>query len=234
MSPEISALVVPVAAQQFPSECSEGSRDDPAAGVHGPARLQGRAPVQLQRRQAGGCAGRANPWDLTVADRDRIAEFKEVAELMPGRSGRPVRPGGCLPRGGAGRERDPRVRGDDPAQAGLLGGPSWARPGPRASRTARGRPGGIPEGAGGGNADGRPPDEEGDGGLPPAPGRQLTDGRGPAPQLARSGPLTTPLGPGQCSTRPLLGWQCTGTRSSRARPARRRSGSARNRGEHVP
>src|ERR1700682_2430833 len=64
-------------------ECSEGARDDPAAGIHRPARLQGRAPVHLQRSQAGGCAGGANPWDLTVADRDRIAEFKEVAELMP-------------------------------------------------------------------------------------------------------------------------------------------------------
>ena len=50
---------------------------------HRPACLQGRAPVQLQRSQSGGCAGRANPWDVIVADRDRIAEFKEVAELMP-------------------------------------------------------------------------------------------------------------------------------------------------------
>ena len=31
---------------------------------HRPARLQGRAPVQLQRSQAGGCAGGANPWNL--------------------------------------------------------------------------------------------------------------------------------------------------------------------------
>src|SRR6185295_11812841 len=78
---------------------------------------------------------------------------------------------------GAGRERDPRVRGDDPAQAGLLGRPSWARPGARASRTARGGQGGLPEGAGGGDTDGRPSDEEGDGGVPPAPGPRLTEYR---------------------------------------------------------
>src|SRR5215470_5061886 len=32
-------------------ERAEGPRDDPAAGVHGPARLQGRASAQFQRHQ---------------------------------------------------------------------------------------------------------------------------------------------------------------------------------------
>jgi len=67
------------------SRASHSARtcDDPAADVHRPARLPGRAPVQLQGCQAGGCAGGADPSELTVVERDRIAEFKAVAELMP-------------------------------------------------------------------------------------------------------------------------------------------------------
>src|SRR5262245_54877323 len=61
-------------------ERAEGPRDDPAAGVHGPARLQGRTSVQFQRHQAGGSAGGADPCGL--AERDRIAEFKEVVVRM--------------------------------------------------------------------------------------------------------------------------------------------------------
>src|SRR6266849_5158945 len=65
-------------------ERAEGPGDHRAAGLRRPARLQGRAPVQLQGRQAGGCAGGADPSELTMSDdRDRIAEFKEVADLMP-------------------------------------------------------------------------------------------------------------------------------------------------------
>jgi len=100
------------------SRASRSARtcDDPAADVHRPGRLPGRAPVQLQGRQAGGCAGGADPSELTVAERDRIAEFKEVAELMP--DDLVVRfglAGAYLEAGQA--ESAIIVTGDDPAQA---------------------------------------------------------------------------------------------------------------------
>ena len=57
-----------------------------------------------------------------MAEADRIAEFKEVAELMP--DDPVVRFGlaGAYLDAGAARERGRRVPGGDPAEAGLLGG----------------------------------------------------------------------------------------------------------------
>ena len=113
-----------------------------------------------------------------MADRDRIAELKEGAELMP--DDPVVRfglAGAYLEAGQAESaileyEETIRLKPDySAAHRGL--GRALERAGRREEAQAAYR-----KGLGRGDADGRPPDEEGDGGLPPAPGRQLTVGEG--------------------------------------------------------